>query len=147
MIRVLRVLAAGSWDTALEIGTVRGDAEARFRRRARLVTDHGMDLLLDLRRPTRLADGSGLLLEDGTMVRVVAEIEALLDITAFDDPTLTRIAWHLGQRHIPVQFLRHRLRVRAERQVADLLERLGCEATPISAPFDPEQGAYEFRHG
>ncbi len=140
--RATEVLAAGRWDGAREVGQMLADAEQRLRRRLRLQTVAGMPFLLDLPRVMRLGDGDGLVLEDGGIIRVVAAPEALLEITAFDDHTLTRVAWHLGQRHVPVQFLRHRLRVREERLVAELIERLGCEAAPVSAPFDPEPGAY-----
>jgi urease accessory protein len=143
--RASQVVAAGGWDAAREVGQVRADAEARFRRRIRLKTTQGKEFLLDLPRPTRLGDGDGLVLEDGGIVRVVAEQEALIEITAFDDHALTRIAWHLGNRHIPVQFLRHRLRIRASVPIEELVERLGGNMAKVTAAFDPEQGA--FVHG
>ena len=142
MIRAATILPATTWDRSREIGQILADAEARYRRRMRFTTTQGLDFLLDLARPQRLADGDGLLLEDGQIVRVIAEPEALFEITAFDDHALTRIAWHLGNRHIPVQFLRHRLRVRQEATVADLIERLGGDVVEIAAAFDPEPGAY-----
>jgi urease accessory protein len=142
MLRAAAILPAATWDRAREIGTIRADAESRFRRRMRYTASNGLEFLLDLPRPQRLADGDGLELENGAVVRVIAEAEALLEITAFDDHALTRIAWHLGNRHIPVQFLRHRLRIRAEATAADLIERLGGDAAEIEAAFDPEPGAY-----
>lgn len=140
--RASLILRANSWDRALEIGDIRADAEARYRRRVRCVTTQGLEFLLDLPRLQRLEDGDGLLLDDGRVVRVIAEAEALLHITAFDDHALTRIAWHLGNRHTPVQFLRHALRVRVEPTTADLIDRLGGDAEEVLAAFDPEAGAY-----
>lgn len=142
MMRAQSVMQSGSWDRTREIGQILADADARYRRRMRFTTTQGLDFLLDLARPRRLADGDGLLLEDGHVVRVIAEPEALFEITAFDDHALTRIAWHLGNRHIPVQFLRHALRVRREATVAELIERLGGDTQEIAAAFDPEPGAY-----
>ena len=140
--RASTILPAGAWDRSREIGDILADADARYRRRMRFTTRQGLDFLLDLPRPQRLSDGDGLELQDGRVIRVIAQTEALLDITAFDDQALTRIAWHLGNRHIPVQFLRHRLRIRAEATAADLVDRLGGDAAEIEAAFDPEPGAY-----
>jgi urease accessory protein len=142
MNRASAILPAATWDRAREIGDIIADADARYRRRMRFTTRQGLDFLLDLPRPQRLADGDGLELDDGRVVRVVAQTEALLEITAFDDHALTKIAWHLGNRHVSVQFLRHRLRIRAEATAADLVERLGGDAAEIEAAFDPEPGAY-----
>ena len=140
--RASTILPAATWDRAREIGDILADADARYRRRMRFTTRQGLDFLLDLPRPQRLADGDGLELDNGGVVRVIAQTEALLEITAFDDHALTKIAWHLGNRHIPVQFLRHRLRIRAEATAADLVERLGGDVAEIDAAFDPEPGAY-----
>jgi urease accessory protein len=143
--RATSVIAAGQWDISREVGYIRTEAENRLRRRMRFETVDGFVFLLDLPRVTKLADGDGLLLEDGGVIRVVAEPEALIEITAFDDHALTKIAWHLGNRHVPVQFLRHALRIRADDPIEQLVERLGGDMTPISAAFDPEPGA--FVHG
>jgi urease accessory protein len=143
--RAVSVIGHGQWAAALEVGRIVADFEQRFRRRFLFDTEAGWSFLLDLREPMRLRDGDGLVLEDGGIVRVVALAESLVEITAFDDRTLTRIAWHLGNRHLPVQVLRHKLRIRAEPVTMDLVERLGGEMDPVTAPFDPEPGAYE--HG
>jgi len=119
------------------------DFEQRFRRRFVFATEAGWEFLLDLKQAARLRDGDGLVLEDGGIVRVVAQREALVQITAFDDLTLTRLAWHLGNRHLPIQILRHALRIRANPVIEDMIERLGGEIEPITAAFDPEPGAYD----
>ena len=141
--RALSVAQAGSWRPALEVGHVAADFEQRFRRRVLFATVAGWEFLLDLAQPTRLRDGDGLVLEDGTIVRVEALAEPLAEITTFDDRGLVRIAWHLGNRHLPVQIARHTLRIRAEPVTLDLVERLGGSVHRLSAPFDPEPGAYE----
>jgi urease accessory protein len=143
--RATEVVPAGRWNAAQEAGQVLADFEQRHRRRLVFTTQAGWEFLLDLRRPARMRDGDGLVLEDRSIVRVVALAEDLLDVTSFDDRSLTVIAWHLGNRHLPVQILRHSLRVRAEGTTEDLLERLGATITPVRAAFDPEPGAYE--HG
>ena len=90
----------------------------------------------------RLRDGDGLALEDGGVVRVRARPEPLLEIHAHDDGELVRIAWHLGNRHLPVQLLGDRIRIRADHVIADMVEGLGGHVEAIEAPFDPEAGAY-----
>jgi urease accessory protein len=68
-----------------------------------------------------------------------------VEITTFDDRSLTAIAWHLGNRHLPVQVMRHALRIRAEPVAEEMVLGLGGNVDPIEAAFDPEPGAYD--HG
>ena len=99
-------------------------------------------LLLDLPQAHRLRDGDGLRLDDGRVVRVQARPEALLDIHAHDAAGLVRIAWHLGNRHLPVQMLGSHMRIRADHVIAEMVRGLGGHVREVEAPFDPEPGAY-----
>lgn len=114
----------------------------RHRRRLRLVATSGNPFLLDLPRAQHLADGDGLELDDGGYVRVCAAPERVLEIEADGPSDLLRLAWHLGNRHLPVQALEGRLRIRDDHVIADMVEKLGGRVTRLSAPFDPETGAY-----
>jgi urease accessory protein len=134
------VRAAGEWPAAQEIDTIELDFDQRHRRRVRLVTASGRDILLDLPQARRLRDGDGLVLPDG-LVRVQAAGEAVMDIHAAPD-TLMRIAWHLGNRHLPVQMLDGALRIRADHVIADMVAGLGGHVHARDAPFQPEGGAY-----
>jgi urease accessory protein len=98
---------------------------------------------LDLPEPARLRTDDALVLDDGSLVEVVAEAEPLIEARANDLPSLARLAWHLGDRHVPVQVLERRLRVRRDPMVEALLEQLGAKIVAIEAPFEPEGGAYE----
>ncbi len=138
--RVQDVRAAGEWPAAQEIDTIMLDFDQRHRRRVRLVTASGRDLLLDLPQARRLRDGDGLVLADG-LVRVQAASEAVMDIQAAPD-TLVRIAWHLGNRHLPVQMLDQALRIRADHVISDMVAGLGGHVHALDAPFQPEGGAY-----
>jgi urease accessory protein len=60
---------------------------------------------------------------------------------------LARLAWHIGNRHIDVQVVGERLRIRRDRVIEDMLRGLGARLSPLEAPFDPEHGAYEHGHG
>jgi urease accessory protein len=141
MTRVDHVLPAGTWDRTTATDTVLIDFDRRHRRRIVLRTEGGTEVLLDLPQAVRLRDGDGLPTESG-IVRVRAKPEPLLEIHAHDESELVRIAWHLGNRHLPVQLLGDRIRIRADHVIADMIEGLGGHVDAIEAPFDPEAGAY-----
>jgi len=122
------------------------DFDRRHRRRLVLTAESGLDLLIDQPHAVRLRDGDGLELDDGRIVAVVAQAEALLEINAHGPAELVRIAWHLGNRHLPVQLLGDRIRIRRDHVIADMVHQLGGHAHPIEAPFDPEAGAYAGAH-
>jgi urease accessory protein len=140
--RADRVLPAGSWPASKAIDTVLIDFDRRHRRRIVLGTERGQEVLIDFARAVRLRDGDGLVLAGGGIVRVCARPEPLLEIHAHGDGELVRIAWHLGNRHLPVQLLGNRIRIRADHVIAEMVEGLGGHVEPIEAPFDPEAGAY-----
>jgi urease accessory protein len=144
--RADRVLPAGTWNASDAQDRVLIDFDRRHRRRIVLATERGGELLIDLPQAARLRDGDGLALDDGGIVRVRARAEALAEIHAHDDGQLLRIAWHLGNRHLPVQFLHERLRIRADHVIEAMIEGLGGHVARIEAPFDPEGGAYAGGH-
>ena len=141
MMRCATIIPTGTWDISVAVDTVLIDFDRRHRRRIVLRTEGGADLLLDLPQAVRLRDGDGLPTEKG-VIRVQAKPEPLLEIHAHDDGELVRIAWHLGNRHLPVQLLGDRIRIRADHVIADMVEGLGGHVDDIEAPFDPEPGAY-----
>lgn len=147
MKRAVAVRPATDWPAEAAADRVVLDAQGRHRRRIRLMTVAGQVLLLDLPEATRLKDGDGLQLEDGSWVGIEAKPEPLLEISAPDPHALIRIAWHLGNRHLPTQLLRGRIRIRDDHVIAEMVAGLGGTATKLSAPFDPEAGAYAGGHG
>ena len=146
MTRAGEVLPAGTWDVGRGVDTVLLDYDRRFRRRILLTTEGGHEVLLDLPQAVRLRHGDGILLDDGGVVRVAARPEALLDIHAHDDEDLVRIAWHLGNRHLPVQILGEHVRIRADHVIEEMVLLLGGHVEHMEAPFDPEAGAYAGGH-
>ena len=144
--RAHSVLPAGTWESREERDRVLVDSDHRHRRRIVLRTEGGQDLLLDLPRAARLREGDGLAMEGGGVVRVCARAEALLEIEANDSGALVRIAWHLGNRHLPVQLCGERIRIRADHVIADMVRGLGGHVAAIEALFDPEAGAYGGGH-
>jgi urease accessory protein len=140
--RAASVLPNGTWDVDRETDQVLIDFDRRHRRRILLTTRSGGEVLIDLPQAVRLRDGDGLLLDDGRIVHVRAKPEPLMEIHAHEDGELIRIAWHLGNRHLPVQLLGDRIRIRADHVIGDMVEGLGGHVDLIDAPFDPEAGAY-----
>ncbi|ETX15247.1 urease accessory protein UreE [Roseivivax halodurans JCM 10272] len=119
-------------------GRVSLDYEARFLRRKVLTLEDGRRLLVDLPHTTSLDHGSVLVAESGEEIAVDAAPEPLLAVTG----NLTRLAWHIGNRHTPCQIEEDRLLIRRDHVMSDMLARIGAEVTEIVAPFTPEGGAY-----
>lgn len=113
--------------------------EARYRRRGRLITDIGEDILLDLPEAAELPDGGALVLEDGRRVAIVAAPEPLAEIRG---DSLPRLAWHIGNRHAPCDVRADRLLIQRDHVLEEMVVRLGGQVTHVEAPFRPEGGAY-----
>jgi urease accessory protein len=137
----------GSWAMSAAADRVVLDADERQCRRSVLTGENGTRFLLDLPSPTMLHDGDGLVLDDGSIVRVSGKAEPLVEIAAASADDLARLAWHLGNRHTDMQIVGDKLRIRRDHVLEDMLRGLGARLTPIQAPFDPESGAYSHHHG
>lgn len=139
---------AGSWPEAEAADRLVLAFDERHRRRIVLPLASGAEMLLDLPRAVAMADGDGLLCDDGSWIRVEAAAEPLLAISAADPHLLLRLAWHLGNRHTPAEVQPGRLLIRPDPVLADMLRGLGGEVAEVVEPFQPEGGAYgEGGHG
>ncbi|MGE3628004.1 MAG: urease accessory protein UreE, partial [Hyphomicrobiales bacterium] len=118
------------------------DYDDRFRRRIVLRGVKGTRFLLELPEPRLLMDGDGLRLDTGAIVAVEAAAEDLAEITCGDARELVRVAWHLGNRHLPAQLMEGRIRIRQDHVIIDMVRQLGASVELIKAPFQPESGAY-----
>lgn len=119
-----------------------------LRQRSRLLTrlKSGTEVGLMLDRGTVLRGGDCLLTDDGRTVRVVAADEALMEVRCDRADQLARCAFHLGNRHTPVQVLDSALRFAADDVLARMLRGLGAAVAATTAPFEPEAGAYAGGH-
>ncbi|MEZ4504172.1 MAG: urease accessory protein UreE [Dehalococcoidia bacterium] len=133
---------AGTWDGGAERDTVTLAFDDRYRRRTVVTTDGGRWLLIDLVEAVALSDGDGLRLDDGGWVRVRAASESVADISCADRTLEARVAWHLGNRHLPVEVRPDALRMRQDPVIEAMVRGLGAEVTHLEAPFQPEGGAY-----
>ena len=138
---------AGHWPKERVAGTLTLDFDARHRRRIRLTADQGEDVLLDLQKAVAMADGDGLQLEDGRWLQVQAAAESIVEVRHKDPHQLMRLAWHLGNRHLPTEIRDHVLRIRPDHVIEEMLHGYGAELAKVQAPFQPEGGAYGNGHG
>jgi urease accessory protein len=139
--RASHIAAAGTW-TGPACDRALLDYEARHRRRTKLQCESGREVMLDLAAALRLRHGDALVLDDGGLVEVHAAREPLLELRTACAANLTRLAWHLGNRHVAVELGDASLRIQPDHVLADLARRLGATVIEVAAPFDPEPGAY-----
>jgi len=145
MRRATTVMPAGSFEIGATVAELNFDE--RYRRRVVLHDTQG-EFLLDLERPLLLKDGDGLLLDDGGIILIKAADEKVADIHNHSLAETARIAWHIGNRHIPVQVLADgSLRIRHDAVLVEMVEALGAHVHVIQPPFAPEAGAYAQKSG
>jgi urease accessory protein len=137
---------AGTWDRARAVDRVVLDAGDRMRRRIVLTTENGVKLLLDFAEPTMLREGDGLVLEDGSVVVVAGQAEALVEISARAPLDFVRLAWHIGNRHTDVQFVEKSFRIRRDHVLEEMVKGLGAVTKVVEAPFEPEPAAPHGHH-
>lgn len=118
------------------------DYDLRHRRRISMTGAEGLTFLLDLPQAHRLRGGDQLVLEDGRRVLVAAAPELLAEIRAASPGELVRIAWHLGNRHLPVMLEPDRILIRHDHVIEAMATQLGASIRHTKGPFDPEPGAY-----
>ena len=123
--------------------------DARCKSRLAATLDTGEDVAVLLPRGTVLRDGDVLVADDGALVRIAAASETVLLVRAADRLTLMRAAYHLGNRHTPVEVGADELKLEADPVLEDMLKRLGAQVEHATLPFQPEAGAYGggHRHG
>ena len=148
MRRAVEARAAGNWPREEGRGEITLAFDQRHRRRIRLRCDDGAGLLLDIPEATARRDGDGLHCEDGSWVAVRAAPEDVVDVHCDSPRDILRVAWHLGNRHLPVELLGDGgLRFRADHVIEAMVRGLGARTMRRQAPFSPESGAYsDTRH-
>ena len=121
--------------------------EARCKSRLRTRLESGEEVGLFLARGSVLRDGDRLAGSDGRIVAVVAAPEALMEAASDDPLALAKAAYHLGNRHIALELQPGRLRFAADHVLAEMVRGLGLPVTALTAPFEPEGGAYGDKAG
>lgn len=116
--------------------------DQRQKSRMRVTLESGDEAALAIERGSILRGGDRLIAEDGRIVEVVAAPEAVALVTAENPFDLVRAAYHLGNRHVPLQVGPGWLRLEQDHVLEHMLEHLGVSVAHENAPFEPEAGAY-----
>jgi len=120
--------------------------EQRQKSRQRVRLDDGREAEILLPRGTMLRHGDHLRTREGVLIRVVAAPETVSTAFSADAGLLLRAAYHLGNRHVPVQIGAGWLRYLGDHVLDDMLRQLGLDVVVEAAPFQPEGGAYHHEH-
>jgi urease accessory protein len=154
MIHVSKILAGGQGlaPTLLKrAATLELDWDIRQKSRFEATDSHGRRLGVFLPRGTMLRGGDVLVAEDGSMVRVIAAPQPVLVVTqcsehgsAFD---LMRAAYHLGNRHVPIELKPDHLKIEPDHVLADMLRSMHLTVREAQEAFEPEGGAYGAQAG
>ena len=122
------------------------EAQERYIRRKVIALGHGESVLVDFEKAIKLEDGDCLVLEDGRLVQIAATPENLLEVRAADSNHLSRLAWHIGNRHLEAQIEDTRILIRPDHVIAKMLEGQGATVSNVTEKFSPEHGAYSHGH-
>ena len=154
MLQVSKLIPAGKGLAPVLLkraATVELDWDVRQKSRFDATDSQGRHLGIFLPRGTLVRGGDVLVAEDGSLVRVTAAPQAVLVIThcsqhgsAFD---LTRAAYHLGNRHVPIELQPDHLKIEPDHVLADMLRSMHLTVQEMLAPFEPEGGAYGVASG
>ena len=120
--------------------------ERRQKSRQRATLASGEEVAIELPRGEVLRGGDWVVGSDGRVIEVVAQVEKVLHVLCATRQGLVRAAYHLGNRHVPVQVGDGWLRIAADHVLEQMLKGLGATVTALDAPFEPEAGAYGAHH-
>jgi urease accessory protein len=146
MKRAIAVLPAGRASVLPCIDALLLDYDQRQSPRGLHAALRGTQVEMALTQPVRLRTDDRLVLDDDTLIEIVARPEPLYELRAANPSDLARIAWMLGDRHLPVDISERRLRVRRDPVIESLLSNAAVKIVAIDAPFEPEGGAYAGAH-
>ncbi|QQE65455.1 urease accessory protein UreE [Leptolyngbya sp. BL0902] len=145
MLTVTQILSADP--AAVVVAELALTAEERTRSRHRFVATDGTPVQLQLPRGSVVRGNSLLSTAEGQRVRVVAKAEPVLQVTAASAWSLMRAAYHLGNRHVPLEITPHSLRLEPDSVLEAMLNQLGdLTVQTLTLPFEPEAGAYQSSH-
>lgn len=144
-LRAIRILPADAV-TQAAFDLVVLTADERYLRRKLVTLQHGDEVMFDLPLATRIRDRDRVVVDDGRNFEVIAADEELLEVTATSPNHLTRLAWHIGNRHLEAQIEATRILIRRDDVISSMLQGLGATVQHVREPFSPEHGAYSHGH-
>ena len=141
--KAIEVLEPDNKINKISISTITLPYDRRHCRRKKMTDDEGKSFLLDLKNATFLKDGDRLLLESGECILICAATEEVADIKCISASEASRVAWHIGNRHVPMQILKNsELRILRDDVLIDMVRGLGASVAFKNKKFQPEGGAY-----
>ena len=146
LIFIHRIPKAEVLSTLKPLLTLSLTAEERTRTRHRFDVPGEQTLFFRLPRGIVLQDGDFLEAESGELIEILAKPEPVLTVLADNSLTLLRVAYHLGNRHVPVEITPDYLHLKPDSVLAEMLIHLGVEIKEEIKPFQPEAGAYGHHH-
>jgi urease accessory protein len=120
--------------------------ERRQKSRQRAVLVSGEEVAIELPRGALLRGGDWVVASDGRVIEVVAQVERLLHVECETPQELARVAYHLGNRHVPVQVGDGWLRLASDHVLEEMVRGLGARVVSVEFAFEPEAGAYGPHH-
>jgi urease accessory protein len=129
--------SAGRWPKERAAGTLILDFDARHRSRIRLTADQGEHVLLDVPEAVAMADGDGLQLEHGRWLKIQAAAELIAEVRHKDPNRLMRLAWRLGNRHLPTEIPSQVLRI-GPTSFEDMLHGFVADLVKVQARSSPK---------
>jgi urease accessory protein len=138
MPRATKILRAREARPGRATDTLILDFDRRQTKQGFFFTGKGACIEFDFAESPALATDDALVLDDGSLIDIVADSEALIEARIPDPAVLARTAWQLGNRHVPVQVFANRLRLRRNADIEVLLAAFGARLTPLVAPFEPD---------
>lgn len=145
MLRAVSILPPGH-NEGIPFDSITLQHDERRLRRKLLTLQLGTEVMVDFPQTTTLEHRSGLKLDDGRVVEIIAADELLYAVTARDTAHLVRLAWHIGNRHTSAQLEANRILIKRDHVLKIMLEGLGAAVSNVSEPFFAEHGAYH-SHG
>ena len=146
MLRATSVVRRPTVGTQDIVDSLTLDHGARHRRRMVMTADGGLSFLLDLESAAVLEDGDAVRLEDGRLVAIKAAPERLVEIRTENPLRLMKVAWHLGNRHVPAELTAEAIYIAEDHVLVEMVRGLGASTAVVERAFRPERGAYE-HHG
>lgn len=127
-------------------GTLRLPFEARQKSRLKAKLVSGEEVGLILPRGEVLRGGDLVTASDGRVIEIVSQAEKVLHVEAASPRELAKVAYHLGNRHVPVEVGEGFLRIAEDHVLEEMVRKLGAKVSHVEAPFEPEAGAYAGGH-
>jgi urease accessory protein len=138
-------IARGAYKLQIK-GQLKLPFESRQKSRLRATLVSGEEVGLKLPRGEILRGGDLVTASDGRVIEIISQEEKLLHVEAKTPQDLAKVAYHLGNRHVPVQVGENFLRIAEDHVLEEMVKKLGAAVSHVEAPFEPEAGAYAGGH-